>query len=354
MDIQNLIKLAHQADLEGNYRVADKLTERAIREAAGSFGRGGFFGRGGRPGGGGIGGGFFGGGKDFSMHGNSGGGHSGGGAGGPAGPINTGGGNTGGGGAGGRGARGGNAKNKSGGGSADTPTVRELRRRRDNPKPGDTPLTPEEHAQIEAADRRNERDRASREQKAKGGPGGGGGGGGRGGDLNSGGQSVDTRGGSSSADGGTLTQNQNARYKTRDIGGDVVGMGTMGSVALATVPTAIVGALAAYGYTMLNGRVVDQKTGQPVPPQNLPPQVKNLMSGGAKANQLALRTQANQMGNAQAAQSFIEDRRANPAFKTAQDFYNDAKNKGYNQSMINQITALAKAEGYPDTSPYSN
>ena len=33
MDIQSLIKLANQADLEGNYRVADKLTERAIREA---------------------------------------------------------------------------------------------------------------------------------------------------------------------------------------------------------------------------------------------------------------------------------------------------------------------------------
>ena len=33
MDIQSLIKLAHQADLEGNYIVADKLTERAIREA---------------------------------------------------------------------------------------------------------------------------------------------------------------------------------------------------------------------------------------------------------------------------------------------------------------------------------
>ena len=33
MDIQSLIRLAHQADLEGNYKVADKLTERAIREA---------------------------------------------------------------------------------------------------------------------------------------------------------------------------------------------------------------------------------------------------------------------------------------------------------------------------------
>ena len=33
MDIQGLIRLAYQADLEGNYKVADNLTERAIREA---------------------------------------------------------------------------------------------------------------------------------------------------------------------------------------------------------------------------------------------------------------------------------------------------------------------------------
>ena len=31
MEIQSLIRLAHQADLEGNYRVENKLTERAIR-----------------------------------------------------------------------------------------------------------------------------------------------------------------------------------------------------------------------------------------------------------------------------------------------------------------------------------
>ena len=37
MDVQVLIRLAHQADLEGNYRVADKLTERAMRLAAGGF-----------------------------------------------------------------------------------------------------------------------------------------------------------------------------------------------------------------------------------------------------------------------------------------------------------------------------
>lgn len=33
MDIQDLIRLAHQADKEGNFRVADQLTERMIREA---------------------------------------------------------------------------------------------------------------------------------------------------------------------------------------------------------------------------------------------------------------------------------------------------------------------------------
>lgn len=33
MDIQDLIRLAHQADKEGNFRVADQLTERMIKEA---------------------------------------------------------------------------------------------------------------------------------------------------------------------------------------------------------------------------------------------------------------------------------------------------------------------------------
>ena len=103
----------------------------------------------------------------------------------------------------------------------------------------------------------------------------------------------------------------------------------------------------------MNGKVVDQR-GQVVPPQNLPPQVQQLMSGGAKANQLALRTQANQMGDAQNAQKFIEDIRSNPAFKTAQDFYNDAVNQGLTPSMVNQVTALAKAIGYKDLTPYTN
>ena len=349
MDIQSLIKLAHQADLEGNYRVADKLTERAIREAAGTFGRGGAFGRGGFGRGRSSGGpgGFFGtGGPDFSQ--NAGGANLSGGSntttGAKPGSNSTGRNNSGAGGPGGGG----------GGASATNTSTREdgpIRLLRKKKKDGKVPLTTEEEAMLASADARNKAD-AERRQKAKAG-GGGGGGGGRGGDNDSSIQQDNSTTSGPGGPGGSLTQTQNGRFKTRDIGGDVVGMGTMGSLALATVPTAIVAALGAYGYTMLNGKVVDQR-GQVVPPQNLPPQVKNLMSGGAKANQLALRTQANQMGNAQAAQFFIEDRRSNPAFKTAQDFYNDAKNKGYNQSMINQITALAKAEGYPDTSPYTN
>ena len=364
MDIQNLIKLAHQADLEGNYRVADKLTERAIREAifgprrrpGTSFGSGGTSGFGGGFGGGAGdgaaagGGGSFGGGRrpggffggdsmDATMNQNNQAGHSGAGAGGPS-TVSTGRVN----------AQGGGGGAGSGGDAVikETSTVRALRKQKEDKTA--PPLTKAEEAMIAQADRNNA---AAAARKQKGGAGAGGGGGNAGG--NNTGAQVDTSGGNSSADGGSNNQQtNNARFKTRDIGGDVVGMGTMGSLALATVPTAIVAALGAYGYTMLNGRVVDQKTGQPVPPQNLPPQVQNLMSGGAKANPLALRTQANQMGNAQSAQMFIEDRRRNPAFKTAQDFWVAATQAGQNPSMVNQIVALAKAEGYPDKTPYTN
>jgi len=67
-----------------------------------------------------------------------------------------------------------------------------------------------------------------------------------------------------------------------------------------------------------------------------------------KANQLSARSSAGQMGNQQAAQNFIEARKGNPAFKTAQDFYYAAQAAGMNQSMMNQIAALAKAEGFKD------
>jgi|688.fasta_scaffold11124_7 hypothetical protein len=362
MDIQSLIKLAHQADLEGNYRVADKLTERAIREAifgprrrpGTSFGSGGPSGfGGGSPSGGSPGGGTFGAPPGFgSMNQNNQGGHSGGGAGGPSGPISTGRVNTKGGDGGD--AMGGDATNKNKGGRVTiSPELAEAKRKLN----AGEPLSAEEQKLIDKAAKNAERSREYRnKQKATGGDGNAGGGGGAGG--NNTGATVDTRGGSSSAEGGSNNQQtNNARFRTRDIGGDVVGMGTMGSLALATVPTAIVAALGAYGYTMLNGRVVDQKTGQPVPPQNLPPQVQNLMSGGAKANPLALRTQENQMQNAQAAQMFIESIRNSPrgpAFKSAQDFWVAATQAGQTPSMVNQIVALAKAEGYPDKTPFTN
>ena len=231
MDIQSLIKLAHQADLEGNYRVADKLTERAIREAAPFWRRRG-------PGSGGGGGGLFGAPPGFgSMNQNNQGGHSGGGAGGPSGPISTGRVNTKGGDGGD--AMGGDATNKNKSGRVTiSPALAEAKRKQG----AGEPLSAEEQKLIDKAAKNAEYSREYRlKQKATGGDGNAGGGGGAGG--NNTGATVDTRGGSSSADGGSNNpQTNNARYKTRDIGGDVIGIGAGGSVALAGVPTAIVAA----------------------------------------------------------------------------------------------------------------
>jgi hypothetical protein len=63
------------------------------------------------------------------------------------------------------------------------------------------------------------------------------------------------------------------------------------------------------------------------------------------------------MQNAQAAQMFIESIRNSPrgpAFKSAQDFWVAATQAGQTPSMVNQIVALAKAEGYPDKTPFTN
>ncbi len=77
-------------------------------------------------------------------------------------------------------------------------------------------------------------------------------------------------------------------------------------------------------------------------------QIEDRLNNHFKANQLSARSQAGQMGNQQAAQNFIEARRGNPKFKTAQDFYYEAQRMGLPQSMMNSIAALAKAEGYQD------
>jgi hypothetical protein len=77
-------------------------------------------------------------------------------------------------------------------------------------------------------------------------------------------------------------------------------------------------------------------------------QIEDRLNNHFKANQLSARTQAGLMGNQQAAQNFIEARRGNPKFKTAQDFYYEAQRMGLPESMMNSIAALAKAEGYQD------
>lgn len=73
-----------------------------------------------------------------------------------------------------------------------------------------------------------------------------------------------------------------------------------------------------------------------------------------KSDQLALRIQANQMQNAQEAQKFVQERKGDRRFNTAQDFWVAATQAGHSKSMVNQIVALAKSQGFTDESPYTN
>jgi hypothetical protein len=111
-------------------------------------------------------------------------------------------------------------------------------------------------------------------------------------------------------------------------------------------PGVLAGAAAAGGAGYL-GYLIG-KDGRPVAP------APNAKPGDFKANQLSERAQAHQMGNAQGAQNFIEARRGNPQFQTAQDFYYAAQAAGMSQSDMNQIAALAKAEGFRDKTPLRN
>ena len=111
-------------------------------------------------------------------------------------------------------------------------------------------------------------------------------------------------------------------------------------------PGVLAGAAAAGGAGYL-GYLLG-KDGRPVAP------APNARPGDFKANQLSERAQAHQMGNAQAAQNFIESNRGNPKFKSAQDFYYAAQAAGMSQADMNQIAALAKAEGFRDKTPMMN
>lgn len=341
MDVQVLIRLAHQADLEGNYRVADKLTERAMRLAA--------------PG-------FLGSlkqkfknmvnksGRDMDLEGIN------------HGPVTFGGGNQANpiAGAGGRAGTSGTAAGVTGDiaqmGEAEAEAVAKAtgggRRRTtkttetsSSSGPGAEGTTTETKTETKKsrgggtrakadADAGNNMDAAQR-GGTSGAVGAGGAGGGNG--------PIDQ-----SSHGNTYAPVSYSRSPTYH---GNVGMGAGGVVAITALPTL----LAAYGLYTANGRVIDKNTGKEVPPQQLPPAVKNVMSGGGgkdfKANPLSLRAQANQMQNADAAQQFIEARKSNPNFKSAQDFWVAATQAGHNPSMVNQIVALAKAEGYKDLTP---
>jgi hypothetical protein len=345
MDIQNLIRLAHQADLEGNFRVADKLTERAIREAANRL-------------------------KQFYQN---------------------------------QGRNFGNRSNRSimndlmdtaTEGTADAVTKNRNKRQRagdsfkefvsrekDIPAPTipaaekpymDTikrkrrsgqPLTQQEIEYETRINAQSAKAKATADAKAKatanaaggnatatGGNVGDvtatGGAGGAGGNATSG--SASQANNANNVGVGVrndiTTQNQNIMGGASSYsGGNTM---TVNNKMPSNWPGVLAGAAAAGGAGYL-GYLIG-KDGRPVAP------APNAKPGDFKANQLSERAQAHQMGNAQGAQNFIEARRGNPQFQTAQDFYYAAQSAGMSQSDMNQIAALAKAEGFRDKTPLRN
>jgi hypothetical protein len=324
MEIQSLIRLAHQADLEGNYRVADKLTERAIREAQflRNIGRniGDFFGnmnvgRGGRD----I--------ANQSL--NIGGGPA---IAGSAGPIQQ----------------------------AVIPTAEAAAQAIQRVKAKGTPRGPQfvrvlqpdgTYVETPVAGgvpellsnldniHPDDKGRLSRfmpgvnaTNQA-------------GAAANASGAATAVSKGGDAVSGVTGVINKADRFKSHNISG-ITGPAAIGL-------TAVTAALGAYGMYLMNGKVVDQR-GNPVPPDKIPPAIKNMMSGDFKANQLAERSQADQMQDAQMAQNFIQMRKGLPNFTTAQDFFYAAQAAGMTPGQMNQVAALAKAEGFRDKTPMMN
>ena len=89
-------------------------------------------------------------------------------------------------------------------------------------------------------------------------------------------------------------------------------------------------------------------------PGPVPPVMPGMPGQDFKANQLAERSQANQMQDAQMAQNFIQMRKGLPNFTTAQDFFYAAQAAGMTPGQMNQVAALAKAEGFRDKTPMMN
>jgi hypothetical protein len=347
MDIQSLIRLAHQADLEGNYRVADKLTERAIREANWlrnvGTNLGDFFGTmtGNRN-------------KDLANM-----------------PLII-----------GDAGPGGNASSFAGSGAragdvfsdvmqeanSGAASIKAQKPKKKNPAPaaGTTPGTTPGATPAPAPGTTPAPTPGTTPAPAPGtGPGSrpnhpgnknqprGGGGrfvakSGDAGNTNApstgaggaGGASGPAHGGSSGHS-GIYKQD---RFKSHDI------TGITGGQTAAILGTGAAG--------MLGAQYLANRQGPgpaPTPgPGPMPPVMPGMKGQDFKANQLAERSQADQMQDAQLAQNFIQVRKGLPNFTTAQDFYYAAQAAGMTPGQMNQVAALAKAEGFRDKTPMMN
>jgi hypothetical protein len=313
MEIQSLIRLAHQADLEGNYRVADKLTERAIREAQflRNIGRniGDFFGnmnvgRGGRD----I--------ANQSL--NIGTGPA---VAGSAGPIQqavipTAG-------AAAQAVQKVKAKGtlrgpqsvrilQPDGSYVETPVagnVTELLSNLDNVHPEDKGKISRFMPRVNATNQAGAAANASGAATA----------------VSKGGDAVS---------GVTGVINKADRFKSHNISG-ITGPAAIGL-------TAVTAALGAYGMYLMNGKVVDQR-GNPVPPDRIPDDIKSRIP---QFQMMTRREAAGQIsgGKALNAQNFIDANSSNPRLKNQRDWYNLAlQTSGGDKNFANNVISFVKA-----------
>jgi len=310
MDIQSLIRLAHQADLEGNYRVADKLTERAIREAQlwkniGNIGRnvGEFLGnmatgRGARD----I--------ANQSLN------------------INP----TAAGGAGG-------SVQQAVGAVADAASNMEFKNKVKVTRPtfvtvpGQTEpvqiagnleglekikhtLSPEDARKVDIAIARTNRLRGTQTTQA--------------GAAASGAASA--AGGAANA--GVSGINKADRFKSHNI--------TVITGPAAVGLAGVVAALGGLGMYLMNGKVVDQR-GNPVPPDRIPDDIKSRIP---QFQMMTRREEAGQLGGAKAlnAQNFVDSNASNPRVKNQRDWYNLAlQTSGGDKNFANNVITYVKA-----------
>jgi hypothetical protein len=323
MDIQSLIRLAHQADLEGNYRVADKLTERAIREAQflRNIGRniGDFFGnmnvgRGSR---------------DIANQ-----------------SLNIGTGNAGGG--------GGGVVQQAVGAAADAAADFKMKTKNTGartvfvtlPDGRQVPTTGNMNRLLspEVFNSLSPEDQALVKSRSRGMS-----------NLTQGTQTTQAgaaAAGAASAAGGAADSSASGIFKAdRSKSHNISGI--TGPAAIGILGTGAAGMLGAQALANRPGPGPVAPGPKPGPGP-VPPVMPGMPGQDFKANQLAERSQANQMQDAQMAQNFIQMRKGLPNFTTAQDFFYAAQAAGMTPGQMNQVAALAKAEGFRDKTPMMN